>query len=112
MKLLIDQNISFRILSKFRAFDGVANHVKDFGLHQANDYEIFMYARNQQFDAIITIDEDFIKLLNTFSNPPKIVWIRTGNCSTEVLANILNEKFEKIKDFIGGSEYSIFEIVK
>lgn len=95
MKILIDQNISFRIISKIASFSDVAYHVKNFGLHQANDYEIFMFARNNQFDAIITIDEDFIKLLDTFSFPPKIIWIRTGNCSTDLLASILNEKFEK-----------------
>lgn len=39
----------------------------------ADDYAIFMHARENLFDAVITLDDDFVKLLNVFSVPPKVI---------------------------------------
>lgn len=60
----------------------VLGHVRQLGLTDANDHDIFMFARANGYQAISTLDEDFIKLINQFSQPPKIIRIRTGNCST------------------------------
>ncbi|REA57865.1 hypothetical protein DSL64_22325 [Dyadobacter luteus] len=84
MRLLIDQNISHRVLPIIQDhFKGI-QHVSQLGLLNTNDHEIFMFARNNEFDAIITLDDDFVRLLNLFSSPPKIIWLRTGNCATKI----------------------------
>ncbi len=112
MKLLIDQNISHRIIQKIGSSFDIIRHVKDIGLYDENDCKIFIYARENQYDGIITIDEDFVKLVDAFSIPPKIIWVRTGNCSTDFLANLLNNKSDKIKAFLNNPEFSIYEILK
>lgn len=86
MKLLIDQNISHRIISLLNEKFSNIHHVKGLGLINADDHIIFKYARENEFDAVITLDDDFVKLLDLFSAPPKIIWLRTGNCSTTFLA--------------------------
>ena len=54
MKILIDQNISFRIINRIEgAFPNVL-HVKSLGLIDTDDYKIFIYARRNNFDAILT----------------------------------------------------------
>ncbi|HEV7382142.1 MAG TPA: DUF5615 family PIN-like protein [Dyadobacter sp.] len=112
MRLLIDQNISHRILPIIEEhFDNV-QHVRQLGLLNTNDHEIFMFGRNQGFEAIITLDDDFVKLLNLFSSPPKIIWLRTGNCATLNLAEILISKYDIIKEFIESEEHLLFEIFK
>jgi predicted nuclease of predicted toxin-antitoxin system len=111
MKILIDQNISYRIVDKI-TFLGVVQHIKSLGLTNANDHKIFMYARQGEFDVIVTIDDDFTKLLQLFSTPPKIIWIRTGNCSTEFLAELLLQKKELIQAFIQNHELECYEIFK
>lgn len=111
MKLLVDQNISHRLLGEIASFPATITHVKDVGLTDANDYAIFMYARANQFDAIVTLDDDFVKLLNLHSAPPKIIWIRTGNCSTAFLADLLLDKAPIIKDFVNSTEYILYELV-
>ena len=54
MKILIDQNISFRLINWIEgAFPNVL-HVKSLGLTDTDDYKIFKYARRNNFDAILT----------------------------------------------------------
>jgi len=111
MKLLIDQNISHRILSLIsHAFPDV-QHVREHGLSNADDYDIFMHARHHRYDAVITLD-DFVRLLNTYSAPPKIIWLRTGNCSTSFLAEILINKSDSIEQFVRSEEYFLYEVFK
>jgi predicted nuclease of predicted toxin-antitoxin system len=112
MKLLVDQNISQRILPLLAHEFEAVDHVRQLNLTDADDYRIFMYARENGYRAVITADEDFIKLINQFSQPPKIVWIRTGNCATAVLSALLNEKVQMIKDFIDDDDFDIYEIFK
>ena len=47
-----------------------------------------MTIRRLGFKAIITQDEDFYSLLLEHGAPLKIIWLRTGNCSTAILAEI------------------------
>ena len=112
MKLLIDQNISHRIIPLLNEQFSDIYHVKDSGLINADDHIIFKYARENEFNAVITLDDDFVKLLNLFSAPPKIIWLRTGNCSTTFLAEILNLKFNLIKEFVQSDGYLLYEIFK
>lgn len=111
MKLLVDQNISYRLLGKMADFPATIVHVKDVALINANDHAIFMYARSNQFDAVLTLDDDFVKLLNLHAAPPKVIWIRTRNCSTAFLADLLLEKAPVIRDFVNSSEYTLYELV-
>lgn len=61
MKILFDQNISFRILSQLNSFPD-AQHVKNVGLTDEEDRSIWDYAIEHQY-AIITFDSDFFKWL-------------------------------------------------
>ena len=58
MKLLFDQNISYRILKKIgEDFPGPA-HVTRTGLNRPSDLQIWEYAKTNGF-IIVTFDEDF-----------------------------------------------------
>ena len=110
MKLLIDQNISHRILPHIQDTYPQASHVRMLGLKDANDHQIFMYARNNGFKAVITHDDDFLKLLRTFNQPPKIIQFRTGNAKTKFLAELLIQQFEAIEAFLMNEEADYFEL--
>jgi predicted nuclease of predicted toxin-antitoxin system len=111
MKLLIDQNISHRIIRQIVGYFPDALHVKDIGLMEKNDYQIFMTAREAGFDAAITLDADFHTLWQQFGTPPKIIWLRTGNCSTVFLADLLIRQAEQIRNFLASSEHDCLEIL-
>ena len=109
MKLLFDQNISFRILKKLtEAFSGLS-HVKTEGLMNASDLEIWEYAKHHQF-IIVTQDSDFNDLYLLKAFPPKILWFQTGNLRTDELALILDKRQNDIFESSSSAELGCFEI--
>ena len=99
MNILLDQNISFRVVSLLSTtFDNI-KQVKQLGLADASDLEIWKYALKNKF-TVITFDSDFIDLANLKGAPPKIIWLRFGNASNLKIANKLISKAELIKEFI------------
>ncbi|MFN7117595.1 MAG: DUF5615 family PIN-like protein [Saprospiraceae bacterium] len=110
MKLLIDQNISHRIIAFIQNYYPEAVHVREADLKDANDAQIFRYAREHGFEAIITHDDDFSKLLQTFNAPPKVIQFRTGNAKTKFLAELLINQQGAIRTFLDSEEADYFEI--
>lgn len=110
MKILVDQNISFRLLQRiYASFPGVS-HVKTLGLIDASDYQIYFFAREHGFSAVITQDEDFYTLLLEYSPPPKVIWLRTGNCSTAFLAEVILRNSDLIHTFLEDNTQDCLEI--
>ncbi len=112
MKLLFDQNISFRIVKKLRDFFPFAAQVKELGLENKSDREIWNFARDNNY-AIVTFDSDFFDLSNLLGAPPKIIWIRVGNINTIELTNLIIKKKGIIHEFLINdtlSEISCLEI--
>jgi predicted nuclease of predicted toxin-antitoxin system len=104
VKLLFDQNISFRIVDKISKDFLNANQVKQLGLTDAKDLEIWKYAKDNGF-TIVTFDADFYDLATYLGHPPKIIWLRTGNRTTDKLAELLISQKNMINDFITDSQY-------
>jgi predicted nuclease of predicted toxin-antitoxin system len=112
MKLLIDENISFRLIAHIASAFPNTQHVKDLGLIHANDTTIFKKARTIGFDAIITMDDDFQNILLVQGAPPKIIWMRTGNCSTLFLAQTILNNSELIQSFVDDPNLDSLEIFR
>lgn len=91
MKLLFDQNISFRILSKIEDIYPEAQQVRELGLEDSTDKQIWQYA-NQNNYTIVTFDADFFDMSNLYGHPPKIIWLRTGNRKTSDLERLLIDR--------------------
>jgi len=111
MKLLFDQNISFRILKKLSDFFADSSHVKTEGLINASDLEIWEYAKHNEF-TIVSQDSDFndINLIRGF--PPKIIWIKTGNLNTDEIAQLFKRYQLEIEEFFIDVNLGCFEIFK
>ncbi|MDX2285865.1 MAG: DUF5615 family PIN-like protein, partial [Bacteroidia bacterium] len=81
MKLLFDQNLPPVLSVRLSDIFPDSAHVQDWGLGQADDRQVWEFARQAQF-AIITKDNDFNELSQLLGYPPYVIWIRRGNCST------------------------------
>jgi predicted nuclease of predicted toxin-antitoxin system len=112
MKILVDQNISFRLIARIAAHFPEAAHVKSLDLMDADDFEIFQFARQQGFDVVLTQDDDFMKILLQQGPPPRIIWLRTGNCSTEHLATVLIANLAVIQNFFTQPALDCLEIFR
>lgn len=109
MKLLFDQNISHRVV-KFIPQDFYhASSVKSEGLINASDLEIWRFAQLNNY-MIVTQDSDFNDLNLLYGFPPKIIWLRTGNLGTNILAGLLIDYYSEIKSFANNKNYGCFEI--
>ena len=104
MKLLFDQNISFRILKQISDVYPEAKQVKDVGLENSSDSEIWEFARKNNYN-IVTFDSDFYDLSVIKGIPPKIIWLRVGNTSTISIAKVLIDNQELIREFIQSPDY-------
>jgi predicted nuclease of predicted toxin-antitoxin system len=70
------------------AFGIDATAVRDIGLRDADDVEIFQAARSA--DAIVvTKDRDFVNLLERHGPPPRVIWVTCGNTSNSRLRDLL-----------------------
>jgi len=105
MKLLFDQNISFRIVKRISDLVPDCVHVKELGLVNATDHEIWSYAKAYNY-AIVTFDTDFYNISLFKGNPPKVIWLRTGNLTTQHVEELIRSKFETIREFCNSQAHA------
>jgi predicted nuclease of predicted toxin-antitoxin system len=109
MKLLFDQNISYRILKKIDSFFPDAQQTGGLNLSQSTDFEIWDFARINHF-CIVTFDSDFIDISLLRGFPPKIIWLKFGNSSTDQIAGVLLKNQALIKEFLDSSDVAFLEL--
>ena len=111
MKLLLDANISWRLVPILKELFGECVHADDIPELEfpAKDTKIWQYAKDNEY-AVITQDNDFNDLLSIKGFPPKIIWIKTGNCSRKLLVDILIRSKQSIYNFLESEEYGLLEI--
>ena len=106
MRLLLDQNLSPRLCELLRDLGDTVVHVRQVGLERADDATVRSHAAEHDF-AIVTKDGDFNSLAFLFGAPPKIVWIRRGNCSTADVEQILRTHHATIAAFTQTSKAAV-----
>nr|WP_315238089.1 DUF5615 family PIN-like protein [uncultured Flavobacterium sp.] len=110
MKLLLDANISWRIIKLIENDFPNSFHSKDIKVNQpAKDIEIWEFARKNNY-TILTHDDDFEKLLLLRGIPPKVIILKTFNQNTKQIAELLISKKEIIESFVSNNDLMILEI--
>lgn len=106
MKLLIDENLSPKLVVLLADLFPASVHVRDIGLARASDPIVWQYAIEHGL-TIVSKDEDFHHLSFLRGAPPKVIGINTGNCSTKVVADLLRDRYTQIENF-GADETASF----
>ncbi len=108
MKLLLDQNLSWRLAEELEDLFPGSAHVRQLGLDRATDEEIWQYARRESF-AILSKDADFEQRSLLYGHPPKCIWLRVGNCSTRDIERVVREHAARIREFaeVEGESYMV-----
>lgn len=111
MNLLFDQNISFRITRLLYSYFPNCKHVRDVGLNEKADVEIWNYAKRNDF-VIVTFDADFYDLAVIKGIPPKVIWLRMGNATTLNISHSLIKNQQMISNFCNSENENVcLEIV-
>jgi predicted nuclease of predicted toxin-antitoxin system len=82
--------------------------VRDLGLRDAREREIFARAKTAQ-TVVITKDSDFVELVHRLGSPPQVVWLTCGNVSNSHLQRIFTATFPDALQLLSGGE-TIVEI--
>ncbi len=104
MKLLLDQNISFRITSKIQVLFPGSKQVRDLVLENSKDSFLWNYAKENNY-FIVTFDGDFYDLGLIKGSSPKVIWLRLGNTSTQNIETVLRKNYNLIKTFLTDPNY-------
>jgi predicted nuclease of predicted toxin-antitoxin system len=99
MSLLFDHNLSVRLIARLADLFPQATHVTLVGLDRATDSVVWAYAQSHNL-AIVTKDSDFSDLSVLRGFPPKVIWLRLGNCTTTQIEALLRRQAVTIQDFL------------
>ena len=80
MKLLFDENLSPKLVMALADVFPNSAHVDRLGLGGSPDSEVWEYAKQHGF-VLVSKDSDFYEKSMLCGHPPKVVWIKKGNCS-------------------------------
>lgn len=109
MKLLLDQNLSWKLVPQLNAaFPGTV-HLRSVLGTDAGDRDIWLYAKDNGF-MIVSKDDDFEQRSVLLGHPPKVVWIRLGNCKSEQIAHLLHSSISALYAFDNDEEKSILTL--
>ncbi len=98
MKLLFDENLSHRLVAKLADLFPDSTHVRNVGLKSMADPLVWDFAKLNGF-MIVSKDVDMHDLSLFFGNPPKVIWLRLGNCTTWDVESLLRKDFDVIRIF-------------
>jgi predicted nuclease of predicted toxin-antitoxin system len=99
LKLLLDQNLSHRLVPRLDRLYPGSSHVRLHGLERADDATIWSFAREHGF-ILVTHDADFYERSQLFGFPPKVIWLRCGNTSTSSIEGILTRAKDSVAAFV------------
>lgn len=69
----------------------------------AADVEVWQFARENGF-AVVSKDSDFSERSSLFGGPPKVIWLRLGNCTTTRAEFVLRNAVERLQAFERGEQ--------
>lgn len=109
MKLLFDENISFKLCKRLEDIYPNSTHVRFVSLENEDDFKIWQYAKNEDY-IIVTQDSDFndMSIINGF--PPYVIWLKTGNSRISEIENTLRTNSITIRELLENQILGLIEI--
>lgn len=109
MKLLFDQNLSYKLVKRLAELFPGSDHIRHCNLQEALDNQVWQYAFDNGY-TIVTQDSDFYDLALVNGIPPKIIWVRAGNTSTQHIFELMTNHSRDIQEFIKHSQEYCLEL--
>ena len=106
MKLLLDENLSDRIISRVADLFPDSTHIKAVGLREADDFVVWEWAKKHGF-TIVSKDTDFRQRAIVFGHPPNVHMATRRDCQTGLITNLLRSRYQVIRQFIESETESL-----
>lgn len=105
MSLLFDQNLSWRLAAEYPG----CQQVIAAGLSRADDRAVWAYAASAGL-AIVSKDRDFVDLATSIGPPPKVIFLRVGNCPTREIEMLLRTRRADVMAFLADFSIALLEL--
>jgi len=109
MKLLLDENLSRRIVPFLQTDFPESTQVALLGMESASDSDIWQYAKDHGF-VIVTRDSDFQERSLVAGHPPQVIWLKIPNHSKTAVLNILIDHRSNIEEALMQRNLACIEI--
>ncbi len=103
MKLLLDENLSRRIVPFLQTAYPGSTQITLVNMETASDQEVWEFARENEF-VIVSKDSDFYDMTLVQGTPPRVIWIKAGNVTKGAISSLLlnNQKQIEVMFFLEG----------
>jgi predicted nuclease of predicted toxin-antitoxin system len=98
MRLLFDQNLSFKLCVLLSDLFPDSAQIRALDLDQADDRAVWQFAKDNGF-AVVSQDADFAELATLYGAPPKVIWLRCGNRPTGFVEKLIRDHAQAIGTF-------------
>ena len=109
MRLFFDEQLSEDLSKLLHDISPDSLHIRQIGDGGAKDATVWQLAKTHGC-LLVSKDEDFHRLSVLKGAPPKVLWIRRGNCSTEEIAWLLRQRHADIEHFAEQDEVTFLEL--
>jgi predicted nuclease of predicted toxin-antitoxin system len=106
VKLLLDENLSRRLVPRLSDLFPGSTHVTTENLLRAPDFAIWTYAKVHGY-ALVTADADFYDLAINLGHPPKVIWLRGCDYPTETAERLLRDQSIRVVEFLEDTERAV-----
>ena len=109
MRLLFDEQLSEELVTALRDLFPDSLHIRLLGKGGRGDPAIWQLACEHGC-VLVTKDEDFHRLSILHGAPPKVVWLRVGNCTTVDIVRLLRNRVDDLRRFEAQAEVTLLEL--
>ena len=111
MKLLLDENLSRRLVPSLQSAYPGTTQIALLGMEESSDFTIWEYAKTKGF-IIVTKDSDFYEMSTLYGTPPQLIWLKVGNLGKQETTELLLKAQKKIQHLFDNPEIACIELIK
>lgn len=111
MKLLFDHHLSPSLVGRLADLFPGSEHVWNVALHDVADETVWRYAGDHDF-TIVSKDADFSEISMQLGYPPKLIWLKIKNWSTDEVEELIRSRYFLIVELPNATERGILVLFK
>jgi predicted nuclease of predicted toxin-antitoxin system len=109
MKLLLDENLSRRVIPAIADAYLESSQIALLGMESVADGGVWEYAKREGY-ILVTQDSDFHDLSALYGHPPKVIWLKCGNQPRRRVVEILLSIRDDVHAFANNPDLSCLEV--
>jgi predicted nuclease of predicted toxin-antitoxin system len=111
VKLLLDENLSPRLVDLLADEFPASTHPTRLGIRGTSDQSLWDFAKSHGY-IIASKDSDFRQRVFLYGPPPKVIWLSVGNAGTSAIAELLRRQVHRIRQFAASAEEGLLVLEK